>query len=69
MLRYSFGMFEEAAAIEDAVNKTLDDGVRTRDLQGTASTREIGDKIRENLAVLLNSKAQLVVDDDGRTGV
>lgn len=57
MLRYSFGMFEEAEAIERAVNKTLDDGVRTRDLRGTASTKEIGEKIRENLAAILGSKA------------
>ena len=31
MLRYSFGMAEEADAIENAVNKVLDKGLRTAD--------------------------------------
>ena len=31
MLRYSFGMVEEADAIENAVNKVLDKGLRTAD--------------------------------------
>ena len=31
MLRYSFGMTEEADAIESAVNKVLDKGLRTAD--------------------------------------
>ena len=31
MLRYSFGMTEEADAIENAVNKVLDKGLRTAD--------------------------------------
>jgi 3-isopropylmalate dehydrogenase len=32
MLRYSFGLEKEAAAIEDAVNKVLDDRYRTKDI-------------------------------------
>lgn len=32
MLKYSFGMAEEAEAIENAVNKVLDDGYRTGDI-------------------------------------
>jgi len=31
MLRYSFGMAEEADAIENAVNRVLDKGLRTAD--------------------------------------
>ena len=31
MLRYSFGLTEEADAIENAVNKVLDKGIRTAD--------------------------------------
>lgn len=31
MLRYSFGLTEEADAIENAVNKVLDKGLRTAD--------------------------------------
>ena len=34
MLRYSFGLAEEADCIENAVNKALDDGCRTADLGG-----------------------------------
>ncbi|MDR2743111.1 MAG: 3-isopropylmalate dehydrogenase [Treponema sp.] len=34
MLRYSFGLEKEAAAIESAVNAVLDAGLRTRDIAG-----------------------------------
>jgi 3-isopropylmalate dehydrogenase len=34
MLRYSFGLEEEAAAVEAAVNAVLDQGFRTRDIAG-----------------------------------
>jgi 3-isopropylmalate dehydrogenase len=57
MLRYSFGMEEEATAIEKAVNLTLDEGLRTRDMKGTASTTEIGSAIRKTLLELLNEQA------------
>ncbi|KAF2184128.1 3-isopropylmalate dehydrogenase [Zopfia rhizophila CBS 207.26] len=49
MLRYSFGMEEEAKAIEDAVNMTLDSGLKTKDMSGSASTKEMGNAIREYL--------------------
>ncbi|UFS68709.1 3-isopropylmalate dehydrogenase [Geomonas sp. RF6] len=51
MLRYSFGMVEAADAIDAAVVKVLDAGLRTQDIfQGKAGekkvgTREIGDAI------------------------
>ena len=35
MLRYSFGLAQEADAIEAAVDKVLDAGCRTADLMGT----------------------------------
>lgn len=53
MLRYSFGMFEEAKAIEEAVNTTLDGGIRTKDMGGSASTKQVGDAVRQNLQKLL----------------
>jgi 3-isopropylmalate dehydrogenase len=34
MLRYSFSLEKEAAAIEAAVNAVLDAGLRTRDIAG-----------------------------------
>ena len=35
MLRYSFGLIQEAEAIEKAVDSVLDSGLRTADLMGT----------------------------------
>ncbi len=53
MLKYSFGLDEEAKVIEDAVTKVLDMGYRTADIysEGTkkVGTKEMGKLIRENL--------------------
>ena len=38
MLRYSFGLTEEADAIENAVNKVLDKGIRTADNMSNGCT-------------------------------
>ena len=40
MLRHGLGRAEEAAALESAVDRALDDGLRTPDLGGTAGTAE-----------------------------
>jgi 3-isopropylmalate dehydrogenase len=40
MLRHGLGLESEAAAVESAVDKALDQGLRTRDLGGTASTED-----------------------------
>jgi 3-isopropylmalate dehydrogenase len=40
LLRHGLGRAEEASAVESAVDRALDDGLRTRDLGGTASTAE-----------------------------
>lgn len=45
LLRYSLGMRKEAEAIEGAVAKVLQSGIRTKDLGGSSSTREIGDAV------------------------
>jgi 3-isopropylmalate dehydrogenase len=49
LLRHSFGLEEEAAAVEAAVSRVLDAGVRTKDLvragEGAQSTREVGDAV------------------------
>jgi len=42
MLRHTFGLGEEADAVERAVGKVLESGVRTADLGGSASCAEIG---------------------------
>ena len=53
MLRYSFGLSDEANAIEKAVEKALDDGYRTADIaapgQEALSTSQMGQIIRENI--------------------
>lgn len=55
LVRYSFAMEEEAKAIEQAVNKVLDSGLRTKDMGGTAGTTQMGDAIREQLKKILNA--------------
>jgi 3-isopropylmalate dehydrogenase len=40
MLRHGLGREAEAAALESAVDRTLDEGLRTRDLGGNAGTAE-----------------------------
>jgi 3-isopropylmalate dehydrogenase len=40
MLRHGLGMQDEAAALESAVDRALDAGLRTADLGGTATTAE-----------------------------
>ena len=53
MLRYTFGLSEEAKSIEDAVNRFLSDGHRTADLCGGApeavTTTQCGDLIAANI--------------------
>ncbi|KJA29839.1 hypothetical protein HYPSUDRAFT_31839 [Hypholoma sublateritium FD-334 SS-4] len=59
LLRYSLGLEAPAQAIETAVRKVLDTvdigghGLRTADLGGKASTKEIGDRIVDVLQELL----------------
>jgi 3-isopropylmalate dehydrogenase len=40
MLRHGFGLENEAAALESAVDRALEDGLRTHDLGGTATTAD-----------------------------
>lgn len=57
MLRYSFGLDKEAKSIEIAVAKTLESGVRTRDIAGSegnvsiTDTKGMGDAIAGNINV------------------
>ena len=59
MLRYSFDMNEEALAVEAAVEKVLDGKdiggleIRTGDLGGKATTKEVGDAVCEALENIL----------------
>ncbi|OAA53345.1 3-isopropylmalate dehydrogenase [Cordyceps fumosorosea ARSEF 2679] len=63
LLRYSCLLVDEAAAVEAAVAKVLDDksqgglAIRTRDMGGTASTSELGSAVCEVLCRLLQEGA------------
>jgi 3-isopropylmalate dehydrogenase len=49
MLRHGFAMEPEAAAVESAVDRALADGLRTRDLGGTATTDEAAQAVLNHL--------------------
>ena len=56
MLQYSFDLPKEAELIEQAIQMTLDQGFRTKDIEGPGTTllgtKEMGDKILQNLGSL-----------------
>jgi 3-isopropylmalate dehydrogenase len=45
ILRYSLNLPKKADAVEAAVKAALDNGVRTKDRQGTAGTKYMGDAV------------------------
>src|SRR2546423_9564431 len=49
MMRYGFGRQEEAAAVESAVDRALEDGLRTADLGGDATTEQATQAVLANL--------------------
>jgi 3-isopropylmalate dehydrogenase len=53
MCRYSLRLPKEAAAIEEAVRRVIDNGVRTKDLGGSTGTKEMGDAIVAELVKVL----------------
>ncbi|CAJ2510198.1 Uu.00g060980.m01.CDS01 [Anthostomella pinea] len=53
MCRYSLRLPKEADAIEKAVRTVLDNGVRTKDLGGSAGTKEMGDAVVAELIKVL----------------
>lgn len=54
MLKYSLNLPVESKAVEEAVRRTIESGVRTKDIGGTSSTIEVGDAIAEELKKVLN---------------
>ncbi len=52
LLRHSLELPAEAAAIEAAASRTIDDGVLSADLGGKATTREMGQAVRDRLGDL-----------------
>ena len=51
LLRYSLGLQHAATMVERAVFDAVTDGVRSPDLGGTASTREVTDAVLERLSL------------------
>ena len=49
MLRHGLGLESEAAAVESAVQRALDGGLRTADLGGTARTAQATRTVLDNL--------------------
>lgn len=47
MLEYSFGLLEEAAAVNNAMEATLNAGITTLDLKGNATTEMVGKAVCE----------------------
>jgi len=53
LLKYSLNLPKESKAVEEAVRRTIEMGVGTRDIGGTNSTTEVGDVVVEELAKIL----------------
>jgi 3-isopropylmalate dehydrogenase len=49
MLRHGFGWEEQAAAVESAVDRALSEGLRTRDLGGSATTAEAARAVLQHI--------------------
>jgi 3-isopropylmalate dehydrogenase len=49
MLRHGFGMHDEASALESAVDRALEDGLRTADLGGDATTEQAWRAVLDHL--------------------
>lgn len=55
MLRYSLSLPKEADVVEQAVKNAIDSGVVTKDLGGSASTKEVGDAVVTELEKILKT--------------
>lgn len=53
MLKYSLNLPTESKAVEEAVRRTIEKGVRTKDIGGTSSTAEVGTAVAVELEKML----------------
>ena len=53
MLHYSFNLRDETRAVEEVIKRAIKAGITTGDLGGTARTGEVGDKVVEELGMVL----------------
>lgn len=58
LLQFSLNLPVEAKAVEEAVRRGIDKGVRTGDIGGNATTSEVGDAVAEELKDILSSSAK-----------
>ena len=56
MLQYSLKLPNEAKAVEEAVRRTIENGVRTKDIGGSANTTEVGDAVARELEDILRKR-------------
>ena len=54
LLQYSLNLPDEAKAIEEAVRKTIDEGVTTGDIGGKSTTKQVGDHVAQVLSKILS---------------
>lgn len=54
MLQYSLNLPEEAKIIETAVRNIIESGVKTGDIGGKATTKEVGDAVAAEVEKLLS---------------
>jgi len=55
MLKYSLNLHGESVAVEEAVRKTIEKGIRTKDIGGTSSTVEVGNCVADELMKALEA--------------
>jgi 3-isopropylmalate dehydrogenase len=55
MLQYSLRLPAESKAVEEAVRRTIESGIRTKDIGGTSSTAEVGDAVAAELKKVLKT--------------
>ncbi len=53
MFRYSLFLPTEANAVEEAVRRAIDKGIRTKDISGSSSTSQVGDAVAAELKAIL----------------
>ena len=57
LLKYSLCMPDEAKAVDQAVENVIEAGIRTGDIGGKNSTKEVGDAIAEELTKILKGRS------------
>lgn len=57
MLKYSLCEPALAAAVDQAVKQVIEKGIRTGDIGGSSTTKEVGDAVASELAEILGGKS------------